>query len=123
MAEGREQVFLTPLEEQILQDSDCDEDLDQQLLREREAATHRLWVAFQDSATAVAHLFRGNWCYQKWITFVKDSSKYTDCQQQAGLAAWVPFHESASAVTQLYRGKHLIKNIFIPTSLVASAML
>jgi len=60
MAEGREQSFLTPLEEQILQGADCEEDLDDQLLREREAATHRLWTGFQDSATAVAHLFRGN---------------------------------------------------------------
>ena len=58
MAEGREQSYLTPLEEQILQGADC-EDLDDQLLREREAATHRLWTGFQDSATAVAHLFRG----------------------------------------------------------------
>lgn len=59
MAEGREQSYLSPLEEQILHESDSNEDLDQELLREREIATHRLWVAFQDSATAVAHLFRG----------------------------------------------------------------
>ena len=59
MAEGREQSSLSPLEEQILQELDTDGDLDQQLLREREMATHKLWVAFQDSATAVAHLFRG----------------------------------------------------------------
>lgn len=58
MAEGREQSSLSPLEEQILE-SDADEDLDQQVLQEREMATHKLWVAFQDSANAVAHLFRG----------------------------------------------------------------
>lgn len=85
MAEGREPGFLSPLEEQFIQESEADEDIDQQLLRERELAAHRLWVSFQDSATAVSHLFR-------------------DCQQQAGLSVWVPFHESASAVTQLYRG-------------------
>lgn len=85
MAEGREPGYLSPLEEQFIQESETDEDIDQQLLREREMAAHRLWASFQDSAMAVSHLFR-------------------DCQQQAGLSAWVPFHESASAVTQLYRG-------------------
>lgn len=59
MAENREPSFLSPLEEQFIQESEADEDIDQQLLREREMAAHRLWVSFQDSATAVAHLFRG----------------------------------------------------------------
>ena len=59
MAEGREPSFLTPLEEQFIRESEADEDIDQQLLREREMASQRLWVSFQDSATAVAHLFRG----------------------------------------------------------------
>ena len=59
MAEGREPGFLSPLEEQFIQESEADEDIDQQLLRERELAAHRLWVSFQDSATAVSHLFRG----------------------------------------------------------------
>ena len=59
MAEGREQTSLSPLEEQLLQESDVDVDLDQQLVDEREIATHKLWVSFQDSANAVAHLFRG----------------------------------------------------------------
>ena len=52
----------------------------QQLQAEKELAAQRLWQAFQESATAVAHLFRG---------------------ERAGFAS---FHESASAVTQLYRG-------------------
>ena len=59
MAEGRESGFLSPLEEQFIQESEADGDIDQQLLRERELAAHRLWVSFQDSATAVSHLFRG----------------------------------------------------------------
>lgn len=59
MAESREPSYLTPLEEQFIQESEADEDIDQQLMRERELAAHRLWVSFQDSATAVAHLFRG----------------------------------------------------------------
>ena len=59
MAEGREPSYLSPLEEELLQESEVDDDLDQQLLMERDVSAHRLWVAFQDSATAVAHLFRG----------------------------------------------------------------
>ncbi len=106
MAEGREQSYLSPLEEQILQDADCEEDLDLQLLREREAATQRLWAGFQDSATAVAHLFRGKLSHEKVECFFSFICMCTDCQQQAGLAAWVPFHESASAVTALYRGTY-----------------
>lgn len=86
MAEGRDSGnLLSPLEEQYLHESEPnDDDLELQLHREKELASQKLWQTFQESATAVAHLFR-------------------DCQQQAGLAAWVPFHESASAVTQLYR--------------------
>lgn len=61
MAEGREPGFLSPLEEQFIRESEADEDIDQQLLRERELAAHRLWVSFQDSATAVSHLFRGKY--------------------------------------------------------------
>ena len=59
MAEGRDSNYLSPLEEQYIQEAEADGDLDQQLLRERELASQKLWLAFQDSATAVAHLFRG----------------------------------------------------------------
>ena len=59
MSEGRERG-LSPFEEQLFGEAEGGEDLDQQLNYEKEMAAHRLWVAFQDSATAVAHLFRGN---------------------------------------------------------------
>jgi len=59
MAEGRDSNYLSPLEEQYIQEAEADGDIDQQLLRERELASQKLWLAFQDSATAVAHLFRG----------------------------------------------------------------
>ena len=65
MAEGREPGYLSPLEEQFIQESETDEDIDQQLLREREMAAHRLWASFQDSAMAVSHLFRGVWWRQR----------------------------------------------------------
>ena len=51
---------LSPLEEQYLREAEEEEgDLDVQLQREKELAAQKLWCAFQDSATAVAHLFRG----------------------------------------------------------------
>ena len=59
MAEGRDSSHLSPLEEQYLREAEADGDLEQELQREKELASHRLWLAFQDSATAVAHLFRG----------------------------------------------------------------
>ncbi len=59
MAEGRDSNYLSPLEEEYIREAEADGDLDQQLLREKELAAQKLWLAFQDSATAVAHLFRG----------------------------------------------------------------
>ena len=59
MAEGWDTSYLSPQEEQYIRESDADGDLDQQLQLEKELAAHKLWMAFQDSATAVAHLFRG----------------------------------------------------------------
>ena len=35
-------------------------DIDELLLIEKDLAAQRLWQAFQESATAVAHLFRGS---------------------------------------------------------------
>lgn len=61
MAEGRDPGnLLSPLEEQYLHESEPnDDDLELQLHREKELASHKLWQTFQESATAVAHLFRG----------------------------------------------------------------
>ena len=61
MAEGRDSGnLLSPLEEQYLHESEPnDDDLELQLHREKELASQKLWQTFQESATAVAHLFRG----------------------------------------------------------------
>lgn len=77
MAESRDPSFLSPLEEQFIQESEADEDIDQQLLHEREVAAHRLWVSFQDSATAVSHLFRGVCVY---VYLVPLEGERRDCQ-------------------------------------------
>ena len=60
MAEGRDPGNLSPLEEQYLHESEPnDDDLELQLQGEKELASQKLWQTFQESATAVAHLFRG----------------------------------------------------------------
>ena len=61
MAEGRDPGnYLSPLEEQYLNESEPnDDDLELQLHGEKEPASQKLWQTFQESATAVAHLFRG----------------------------------------------------------------
>ena len=68
MAEGsreremRESNFLSPAEEGYIRDMEEQGDADQQLVLEKELAAQRLWQSFQESATAVAHLFRGLSC-------------------------------------------------------------
>ena len=60
MAEGRgDSSIFTPLEEEYIREYEADGDIDQQLRRDKDVASQKLWVSFQDSATAVAHLFRG----------------------------------------------------------------
>ena len=60
MAEGRgDSSIFTPLEEECIREYEADGDIDQQLRRDKDIASQKLWVSFQDSATAVAHLFRG----------------------------------------------------------------
>ncbi|KAL8175015.1 UNVERIFIED_CONTAM: hypothetical protein K2H54_009282 [Gekko kuhli] len=46
----------------------------------------KLWHLFQNSATAVAQLYKDRVC------------------QQPGLSLWVPFQNAATAVTNLYKG-------------------
>ncbi|XP_034782968.1 HUWE1-associated protein modifying stress responses-like isoform X1 [Acipenser ruthenus] len=46
----------------------------------------KLWHLFQNSATAVAQLYKDR-----------------VCQQQGGLSLWVPFQNAATAVTNLYK--------------------
>lgn len=61
MAEGGENCHhFSPLEEQLIREVEEEEaTAEAQIQREKEMASQKLWCAFQDSATAVAHLFRG----------------------------------------------------------------
>ena len=61
--DGQLSHHFSPLEEQYIREAEEDgEDMgvEVQIQREKEVASQKLWCAFQDSATAVAHLFRGS---------------------------------------------------------------
>ncbi|NP_955896.2 HUWE1-associated protein modifying stress responses [Danio rerio] len=53
---------------------------------ETDQSQQKLWHLFQNSATAVAQLYKDR-----------------VCQQQQGLSLWVPFQNAATAVTNLYK--------------------
>ncbi|XP_067115203.1 HUWE1-associated protein modifying stress responses [Osmerus mordax] len=59
---------------------------DQPSEEDTEQSPQKLWHLFQNSATAVAQLYKDR-----------------VCQQQQGLSLWVPFQNAATAVTNLYK--------------------
>nr|XP_045376970.1 UPF0472 protein C16orf72 homolog isoform X1 [Camelus bactrianus] len=78
-------------ERQCLAEAEQDEQLPRELQEEAAAAAQpehkqqKLWHLFQNSATAVAQLYKDRVC------------------QQPGLSLWVPFQNAATAVTNLYK--------------------
>ncbi|KAL1778725.1 hypothetical protein HispidOSU_005251 [Sigmodon hispidus] len=81
-------------ERQCLAEAEQDEQLSPELQEEAAAAAQpehkqqKLWHLFQNSATAVAQLYKDRVC------------------QQPGLSLWVPFQNAATAVTNLYKGTY-----------------
>ncbi|KAK1344803.1 LOW QUALITY PROTEIN: hypothetical protein QTO34_013504, partial [Cnephaeus nilssonii] len=78
-------------ERQCLAEAEQDEQLPPELQEEAAAGAQpehkqqKLWHLFQNSATAVAQLYKDRVC------------------QQQGLSLWVPFQNAATAVTNLYK--------------------
>ncbi|XP_063286291.1 HUWE1-associated protein modifying stress responses 1 isoform X1 [Pelobates fuscus] len=68
-------------ERQCLSEAEQEEQPDE----EAEHSQQKLWHLFQNSATAVAQLYKDRVC------------------QQQGLSLWVPFQNAATAVTNLYK--------------------
>ncbi|XP_016347314.1 UPF0472 protein C16orf72 homolog [Sinocyclocheilus anshuiensis] len=68
-------------ERQCLAEADQEEPSEE----ETEQSQQKLWHLFQNSATAVAQLYKDRVC------------------QQQGLSLWVPFQNAATAVTNLYK--------------------
>ncbi|XP_049800873.1 telomere attrition and p53 response 1 protein [Schistocerca nitens] len=75
-------MFITNWEEQCIQHVESEPDYEGQLQREREQTHQKLWVTFQNSATAIAQLYR---------------------ERQQGLSLWIPFQTAAGTVTNLYK--------------------
>ena len=72
MADG--DSHLSPQEEEYILEAaekEVETDIEIQMQREKDLASQKLWCAFQNSATAVAHLFRGNIVIMWFQIFVK----------------------------------------------------
>uniref|UniRef100_UPI00358E98CB HUWE1-associated protein modifying stress responses 1 isoform X2 n=1 Tax=Myxine glutinosa TaxID=7769 RepID=UPI00358E98CB len=79
--------WFTSWERECLRDAERDvDDEEDRIVADREQTAQRLWLAFQNSATAVAQLYKDR-----------------VCQQQQGMSLWIPFQTAASAVTTLYK--------------------
>ncbi|XP_047427261.1 telomere attrition and p53 response 1 protein-like isoform X1 [Mugil cephalus] len=62
----------------------------------------KLWHLFQNSATAVAQLYKDRVCHQQ------------------GLSLWVPFQNAATAVTNLYKGHDDGRSLTLPPTVTES---
>lgn len=76
------------LEEQCLHELDAQHDYEREYHRQRDNSISAVWGAFQDSATAVAQLYRER----------TNNSYHHDTG-----ALWIPFQTAAGTVTRLYK--------------------
>ncbi|GAB1602405.1 UPF0472 protein C16orf72 homolog [Argonauta hians] len=74
--------WLNHFESQCLQELDAEPNMEERLQSEREYAAQKLWSAFQNSATAIAQMYR---------------------DRHQGLSLWGPFRNAATAVTDMYK--------------------
>lgn len=74
--------WLSHFESQCLQELDTEANMEERLQTEREYAAQKLWSAFQNSATAVAQMYR---------------------DRHQGRSLWGPFRNAATAVTDMYK--------------------
>ncbi|XP_067673318.1 HUWE1-associated protein modifying stress responses-like [Haliotis asinina] len=74
--------WLSNFEDQCLDDLESEPNMEDRLQAEKEYAVKKLWLTFQNSATAIAQLYK---------------------DRQQGLSMWVPFQNAAISVTSLYK--------------------
>ncbi|XP_002740426.1 HUWE1-associated protein modifying stress responses-like [Saccoglossus kowalevskii] len=79
-------LWVSNWEQQCLEQLENEANYDERLLADREDSTQKLWLSFQNSATAVAQLY-------------KDRASCQHCTP----AVWISFQNAATAVTQLYK--------------------
>jgi len=74
--------WITNWEQQVIDELETEPDLQQEIQKEKDLVAQKLWLSFQNAATAIAQLYK---------------------DRQQGVSLWVPFQTSAGAVTTLYR--------------------
>lgn len=74
--------WITNWEQQCAQELEAEADLAEQIQAEKELATQKLWMLFQNTATAIAQLYK---------------------DRQQGVSLWVPFQMAAGTVTNMYK--------------------
>lgn len=74
--------WLNSFEEECIEDLHGETNMEEALETQRELAEQKLWLQFQNSATAIAQLYK---------------------DRHQGLSLWVPFQNAASNVTSLFK--------------------
>ena len=64
MSEDREEeslvdLYITNWEQQCINQLESEQDLEGQLTAEKELVNHNIWCSFQNTATAIAQLYKG----------------------------------------------------------------
>lgn len=74
--------WLNSFEEECIEELHSETNMEEALEKQQELAEQKLWLQFQNSATAIAQLYK---------------------DRHQGLSLWVPFQNAASNVTSLYK--------------------
>lgn len=74
--------WVTNWEQQCIQELENEPDLEEQIQSEKDLATQKLWLLFQNTATAIAQMYK---------------------DRQQGVSLWVPFQMAAGSVTSMYK--------------------
>ncbi|KAF5290364.1 hypothetical protein FQA39_LY14747 [Lamprigera yunnana] len=111
--DGNDETWFTSWEQQCAESIEEQPDYEPLLIADADNSHRKIWSAFQDSATSIAQLYRGDlhnslptallitlfyFCKKKWIiAFILD--RFT-CEPAA---LWFPFQAAAGTVTTLYK--------------------
>jgi len=74
--------WITKWEEQCIEELESEPDLQQQIQSDKDLAAQKLWMLFQNTATAIAQMYK---------------------DRQQGVSQWVPFQVAAGTVTNMYK--------------------
>uniref|UniRef100_T1J1R8 Uncharacterized protein n=1 Tax=Strigamia maritima TaxID=126957 RepID=T1J1R8_STRMM len=74
--------WITNWEQECIAELESEPDLQQEIQTEKDLATQKLWLLFQNTATALAQMYK---------------------DRQQGVSLWVPFQLAAGTVTNMYK--------------------